>query len=430
MSLKIMAVEMRKVYARYLLMFAFFGFLMKIVSEFVHEIGHVFTVLMLGGKILSISIRAEWPFTLSYTKWTIPNPSNINLAMVAIAGILFEIVALIVGQSILLSKKNMQPIYAIPLFWLSFWTYLSSVVYLLIGAFHPFGDILDLVNVVAVPNFLIGIIGLIILIPCTYLLSLILRNILSNIMDLSKASDMVSYFWTLIYTFYIFVTIITYGLPIPPTTTVAFMLVLFIWSYICSKWVLVYISELRSNKKNRKIKYVKSLTKNSVLHKKSNRKLNLVYNILFFAAIISVILTAYTINQYLSTYSVVIKTGIEIEVINIDIKPEDSSLNLSIKIINPTSKKITLDRIEFDINLNNKFMKHHIFDSIPLAKPESNITFNRVVYLPKDRMFTIDEAIDNDSWDWTVSGASHVQTMFGETILRFKSESTCEPKVI
>lgn len=430
MSIKIMTNEMRRVYARYLLMFAFFGFLMKIVSEFIHEMGHVFTVLMLGGKILSISIRAEWPFTLSYTKWTIPNPSNINLAMVAIAGILFEIVTSIVGQSILVSKKNMHPIYAIPIFWLSFWTYLSPVVYLVMGAFHPFGDILDLVNVITVPTFLIGSIGFIMLIPCTYLLSIILRNIFSNIMDLPKASEMVSYFWTLIYTFYIFVTIFTYGFPIPPTTTVAFLLVLFIWSYICSKWAIVYISELRSNEKIRRVKYDKSLTRNSISHNESNRKINLVYTIIFLAATISVILTAYTINQYLSTYSVVIKTGIEIEVVNIDINPNKPSLNLSIKIINPTSKKITLDRIEFEVNLNNKFMKHHVFDSIPLAKPESHITFNRVIDLPKDRMFTIEEAIGDDSWEWTVSGAGHVQTMFGKTLLRFKSESTCEPKVV
>jgi len=430
MSLKIMANERRRVYANYLLMFAFFGFLMKIVSEFVHEMGHVITVLILGGKILGISIRAEWPFALSYTKWTIPNPSYINLAMVAIAGILFEIVTSIIGQSILILKKNMHPTYAIPIFWLSFWTYLSPVVYLVMGAFHPFGDILDLVNVIAVPKLLIGIIGLVILIPFTYLLSLILRNIFSKIMDLSKASDMVSYFWALIYTFYIFVTIITYGMPIPPTTTVAFMLVLFIWSYICSKWVLVYISELRSNEKIRRVKYFKSLAIYSASHKKSDRKLNLAYTIIFLAATISVILTAYTINQYLSTYNIVIKTGIEIEVVNIDINSNEPSLNLGITIINPTSKNITLDRIEFEINLNNKFMKHHVLDSIPLAKPGSYITFNKVIDLPKDRMFTIEEAIGDDNWGWTVSGAAYVQTMFGETILRFKSESTCKPQVV
>ena len=100
------------------------------------------------------------------------------------------------------------------------------------------------------------------------------------------------------------------------------------------------------------------------------------------------------------------------------------------RVFNPTSENMTLDRIEFDIKLNNKFMHHQVLHPIPTARPESYVTFNRVLLLPKDRMFTIEEAARDDSWEWTVSGSGYALTMFGETLLRFKSDSTCKPQVV
>jgi len=430
MSLTPVARERRREYARFLLMFMFLGFIMKILSEFIHEMGHAFTVLMLGGEILGISIRAEWPFTLSHTKWVIPNPTSMNLAMIASAGILFETVTSIVGQSILLLRRRMRPVYSISIFWLSFWTYLSPVVYLLMGAFHPFGDVLDLVNAIQVPRFLIGGIGVILFISCTYLLSLILRDIFSNILDLPTASDAVSYFWAFLHTFFVLVTIVTYGLPMHPTITAASMVVIFIWSYICARWLLMFVSRLRGVERLRPLKYVKPSPVSPTSVEDPDRKFKLGYAVLFSAALISALLTGYMVNQYLSTYNVVMKTSITTEVVNIELGPNDPLLNLSVRIFNPTSENMTLDRIEFDIKLNNKFMHHQVLYPIPTARPESIVTFNRAVFLPKDRMFTIEEAARDDSWEWTVSGSGYVVTMFGETLLRFKSDSTCKPQVV
>jgi hypothetical protein len=428
MSLKPAAKERRREYARFLLMFVFFGFIMKISSEFIHEIGHVFTVLILEGKILGISIRAEWPFTLSRTKWVIPNPSNINLALIAVAGILFETVTSIVGQSVLILRRRMRPVYAISLFWLSFWTYLSPVVYLVMGAIHPFGDVLDLVNAMPVPSYLIGSLGVIMLISCTYLLSLILRGIFSNVLELPAASDAVSYFWAFLHAFFVLVTIVTYGIPTPPAITVASMVVIFIWSYISARWLLVFFSRLRGAERLWPPKYVKPSPVSSTSVEDPGRKLKLGYAALFSVALISTLLTGYMVNQYLSTYSVVMKTTIEIEVVSIELGSNEPLLNLSVRVFNPASKNMTLDRIEFDVKLNSKFMQHQVLQIIPAARPGSYITFNRAISLPKDRMFTIEEAARDDSWVWTVSGSGHVETMFGETLLRFKSDSTCEPQ--
>jgi len=408
-------------------MFVFIGFAMKILSEFIHEMGHALTVLTLGGEILEISIRAEWPFTLSHTTWVIPNPTRMNLAMIAVAGILFETVTSLVGQSILILRRRMRPVYQISIFWLSFWTYLSPVVYLLMGAFQPFGDVLDLVNAIQVPRFLIGGIGVVIFISCTYLLSLILRDIFSNVLDISTASDAVSYFWAFLHTFFVLVTIVTYGLPMHPTITAASMVVIFIWSYICARWLLMSVSRLGGAERFWLQKQVKTSPITPRPVGDPGRRIKLGYAALFSAALISALLTGYMVNQYLSTYNVVMKTSITAEVVNIELGSNDPQLNMSVMIFNPTTENMTLNKVEYDIKLNDKFMHHQVLYPIPTLKPGSYVTLSRAVILPRDRMFTLEEAARDKSWEWTVSGSGYVVTMFGETLLRFKSDSICKP---
>ena len=427
MTLTPMTQERRREYARFLLMFVFIGFAMKILSEFIHEMGHALTVLTLGGEILEISIRAEWPFTLSHTTWVIPNPTRMNLAMIAVAGILFETVTSLVGQSILILRRRMRPVYQISIFWLSFWTYLSPVVYLLMGAFQPFGDVLDLVNAIQVPRFLIGGIGVVIFISCTYLLSLILRDIFSNVLDISTASDAVSYFWAFLHTFFVLVTIVTYGLPMHPTITAASMVVIFIWSYICARWLLMSVSRLGGAERFWLQKQVKTSPITPRPVGDPGRRIKLGYAALFSAALISALLTGYMVNQYLSTYNVVMKTSITAEVVNIELGSNDPQLNMSVMIFNPTTENMTLNKVEYDIKLNDKFMHHQVLYPIPTIKPGSYVTLSRAVILPRDRMFTLEEAARDDSWEWTVSGSGYVVTMFGETLLRFKSDSICKP---
>jgi hypothetical protein len=421
--------ERRREYARFLLMFVFLGFMMKVISEFIHEMGHVSAVLLLGGEVLGVSIRAEWPFTLSHTRWIIPDPTDVNLALIAVAGIVFEVVTSITGQSILLLRKEIKPVYSVSIFWLSFWTYLSPVVYLLMGALRPFGDILDLVNAVQVPRLLIGGIGFALFVSCTYSLSLILRSIFLNILDLKAASNAVSYFWAFLHTFFVIVTVVTHGLPMNPTITAASMVVIFIWSYICARWLLMYVSRL-TGERFLPQGYVKpsSVTVNSV--KDPARKIKLGYILLFSAALLSALLTGYMVNQYLGTYNVVMKTSITAEVVAVDLGSDDPVLNLSVSIFNPADEAMTLDRVEFDIKLNGKYMHHQMLQPIPEAGPGSYVMFSRSVVLPRDRMFTIEEAKRDDLWVWTVSGSGYVTTMFGETLLRFESDSTCKPKAI
>jgi len=429
MSVSYTATERRKEYARFLLTFVFIGFLMKVASEIIHEMGHTLFVLMFGGKILGIRIGVEWPFTLSYTTWDIANPSDTQIALIAIAGILFDTLASIACQSILILRKRIRPIIAISLFWLSFWAYLSSVVYLVMGAIHPFGDVLDLITAVPVPRLWIGSVGMALLISSTYSLSIILKDLFSRVLQQTKASETVSYFWVLLHTSFVLITIVKYGLPAPPIITSTVLVLIFIWSYITARWSLAIVTRLIPSRGKTELSGLMRprLNDMSTESEVQHRKLKLGYVALFSVALMSVLLTGYMINQYVATYVVVVKTSIEVDVTNFELNSNEPLLNLSVRIVNPAPKNLTLSRIEFDVHLNQKFMVHQVIRQIPLVNPEAEITFNHVLTLPLDRMFTVEDALKKESWEWRVSGSGYVETLFGETLLRFKSENTCEP---
>jgi hypothetical protein len=411
------------------LTFVFLGFLMKIAEEFIHEMGHALFVWMLGGNVRGISISLVWPFRLSYTTWGMMNPSNIQLALIASAGILVETLASIAGQSILLLRKRMRPVYEISLFWLSFWAYLSTVVYLVIGAVYPFGDILDLINAVPVSRLWIGTAGVALLVSNTYSFSIILRDVFSRVLPRTRASETVSYFWVFLHTFFVLITVSKYGLPASPTIAAMVLLLMFIWSYLSVRWSLVIFSRLGGSREITDLsRWAKpTLADLPIENRVGRRKLKLGYVALFSFALTSALLTGYMINQYVATYRVIMETDIEVDVIYFELDQEPV-MNLSVKVVNPTSDNLMLSRIEFDVHLNQKFMVHNVLRQIPVVNPESQITFNNALTLPLDRMFTVEEALKEGRWEWTISGSGYVKTLFGETLLRFKSASKLEPE--
>ena len=410
-------------------MFLFLGFMMKIASEFIHEMGHASFVLMFGGRVTGMSISVEWPFTLSHTRWEMRNPSDIQIALISIAGILFDVLTTLSGQAILRMRKEIRPFFAIALFWLSLWPYLSSVVYLVMGAFYPFGDILDLISAIPVPRIWIGTLGVILLFSFTYSLSMILKGIFSSVLGLVNASEAVSYFWAVLHMFFVSITIVKYGMPMPPAITMTVLVLIFVWSFFTVRWLLVIVSRLRGTE-------VKSMLSISTRQRSRDltvndeaqlRNLRLGYAALFSVALISLMLTGYMINQYTATYSLVMKTGIEIEVNGFDLDQDEPVLNLNVKIVNPNRDELMLRKIEFEVHLNQRYMDRQVLGQIPVVHPESEASFDHTLLLPVDRMFTIEQALEDGRWEWQITGSGYVDTLFGDTLLRFKTVSTRPP---
>jgi hypothetical protein len=72
-------------------------------------------------------------------------------------------------------------------------------------------------------------------------------------------------------------------------------------------------------------------------------------------------------------------------------------------------------------------MEHQVIMHIPLVNSESQTNFIHSMILPQDRMFTIEDAQEQGKWEWTVTGAGHVETLFGDTLLRFETTKTLPP---
>ncbi len=403
--------------------------MMKVVGEFIHEMGHATFVLIFGGKLTGMSISVEWPFTMSSTMWEMQNSSSFQIGLIAVGGILFDVMATVLGQALLISRKKIGQFSALALFWLSFWPYLSSVVYLVMGAFYPFGDILALTNVIDIPRLWIGAIGIVLLISSTYSLSMILRDIFSRVLQITKASDMVSFFWAVLHLFFVSITIVKFGLPLPPSVVMAVLALIFVWSYITARWLLVAVSSFRGiDVRQGGSRLSKRKTSDLNAEQESRgRKMRIGYVALFSVALISTLLTGLMLNQYIATYNLVMKTEIDIEVTHFDYSRGEPVLNLSVRIVNPNPIELQLHKIEFDLRLNQKYMDHQVIMQIPLVNSESQANFTFSMILPEDRMFTIEDAQKQGKWEWIVMGSGYVETLFGDTLLRFETTKILPP---
>jgi hypothetical protein len=113
---------------------------MKLTSEFVHEVvGHGLLALLFGGRIVSVHLAWLWPYQLSsiqisgtFTEW--------QRLWIDSGGILSCLITSSLCQLILYRRMTSRRM-AIPLFWLAFWTFVNPVGYLILGGFHPFGDV-------------------------------------------------------------------------------------------------------------------------------------------------------------------------------------------------------------------------------------------------------------------------------------------------
>jgi len=176
------------------------GFVIKIVSEFIHEVcGHGVFVLLFGGKIRSVYISVLWPYELSYIKWSLPNDvGSVQMAWLYGGGIFACLLTSFVIQFILFWKKKFTWPWTMALFWLAFWTLLNSAGYLIIGGLVPFGDIAKLISLGVFTAYSSLLCGLFLFAAGFISFSWILRKVFMKVYSLKKASFAVSLFWLII----------------------------------------------------------------------------------------------------------------------------------------------------------------------------------------------------------------------------------------
>ena len=184
----------------FLAAFIVLGFVMKIVAEFVHEVcGHGLFVLLFGGEITSVHISVLWPYELSSIKLPPPNTfTSTQWAWIYGGGILACLCASFLTQVFLILKKKISWYFALTLFWLAFWTFISSTGYFIVGGLTPFGDIKELIGLGVLTRLPSLVMGLVIFVIGFVALSWILREILIEMFHPEKASLGVILFWLII----------------------------------------------------------------------------------------------------------------------------------------------------------------------------------------------------------------------------------------
>lgn len=180
------------------LAFLIVGFLMKIVGEVIHELlGHGLFVLLFGGQVTHFYISLLWPYEFSYVGWSIPDATFNQIVWITGGGIF---VGLLVSYSIqvFLLWKQIRWEFSVPLFWLSFWCYLSATGYLIVGGVFPFGDVEELIRLGVLTQPLATIIGATLFAVGFFSLSEILRRRTFTLILKEKTRWAILTFWFII----------------------------------------------------------------------------------------------------------------------------------------------------------------------------------------------------------------------------------------
>lgn len=189
---------------RFLVVFLFLGFLMKVVGEFVHEVlGHGFFVLLFGGKISRIYISVSWPYELSSITHEPPQDGFEVWQLVWIdgGGILVCLVVSFVLQGLLLLKVIRDWRLSTSLLWLSFWTFLNPSGYLIVGGIRPFGDVGALIAKGALTQATSLLLGVMVFTAAFFLISKILMDLLFELEFIRNSRELrisLSLFWLVI----------------------------------------------------------------------------------------------------------------------------------------------------------------------------------------------------------------------------------------
>lgn len=164
------------------------------IAEVVHEIfGHCLFIFLLGGDLLELSISPIAPFIPSRLVWDstgLPFYSRIVITSSGIiVGIFVSFLSLILSRWIdhILELK-------ILLFWISFWTFVNHIAYLIVGAFTGYGDIRILIEL-GVPKPFLPIVGWILILPWSYIIFNLLHSIMTMIFSQRLVMSCSLMFW-------------------------------------------------------------------------------------------------------------------------------------------------------------------------------------------------------------------------------------------
>ncbi len=183
----------------FLLSFFVLGFILKVLSEFIHEVlGHGLFVLLANGRIRGIKISLLWPLELSHISTSLPDGiTPLEIALIEAGGIIACSITFFISLLTLIRIKPDRWLYSTCLVWLAFWCLMNSAGYLVIGGLSPFGDIYRLINLGVLTRSISFIIGLGLFCCGFVIISIKLKQILYKWYGNSAENSVIA-FWSLV----------------------------------------------------------------------------------------------------------------------------------------------------------------------------------------------------------------------------------------
>lgn len=227
----------------FLLLFVLLGPTTIWIGEVIHEVfGHCLFIFLLGGSVEELFISPLAPYVPSKLVWEATGLPLLRKALIASAGMMMSLLFSFVIQLFSLRRK-LSFEFQMLLFWLSFWTFINTVSYMIIGVVLPFGDIAVLMELGVVSNIHLGLVGMILTFPGLYLLSCRLTAILSEIFIPSKVISVSMMFWILLPLPFIAAELARTPGPPPPLIGASFLVLLLPSSYFVLSQGISFVSK-------------------------------------------------------------------------------------------------------------------------------------------------------------------------------------------
>lgn len=208
----------------------------------VHEVlGHCFFIFLFGGRIKELFVSPLAPYIPSRLVWEAADIPLLQKALIGSAGMMASLTVSFAIQSIL-SRRDFRIEIEMTLFWLSFWTFINTVAYMIIGLVLPFGDIEILMQLGVVSNVQLGVTGLAIAIPGLYFISKRLKHVISHVIAPEFVEMSVMVFWILLPTPFVIAEVLRSSGSTPPLIGGSILVLLVPSIYLITSQVVSLVS--------------------------------------------------------------------------------------------------------------------------------------------------------------------------------------------
>lgn len=212
------------------------------IAEFIHEVlGHCLTIYILGSRVKVLFISPLAPYIPSRLIWEIEGAPLSHNVIIASSGIVVSLIVFVIIQRYLSTRKTTF-LPKIILFWLSFWIFINTTSYLIMGLILPYGDIEVLMNLGVLDKLHLVLFLVLLIPPGLNLVTKRLGSILSLFFKPGQVDSAISTFWIILPMPLILAELVRASWTPTPLIGGSFLILLIPVTYMTTSWGVIHLS--------------------------------------------------------------------------------------------------------------------------------------------------------------------------------------------